>query len=78
MSDSGIFTQNGQFLFSASCKYRYLWYQRYPNPKLSKGFPVDTHPNQVYIMFPFKRMLELFIDRKSGAGFDVVQPDIAK
>ena len=39
-------------------------YQRYPHPKLSKGIPVNTHPNQVYIISPFKRVLQLFIDRK--------------
>ena len=53
-------------------------YQRDPHPKLSKGVPVNNHPNQVCVIFPFKRVLELFIDRKFGAGFDVVQPDIAK
>ena len=53
-------------------------YQRYPYPKMSKGIPVNTYTNLVDKMFPFKRMLKLFIDRKSGAGFDVVQPDIAK
>ena len=52
--------------------------QRYPHPKLSKGIPVNTHPNQVYIIPLFKKVLELLIVRKSVAGFDVVQPDIAK
>ena len=53
-------------------------YQIYPHPKLSKRIPVNTLPNQVDILFTFKRMLELFIDHESGARFDLAQPDISK
>ena len=37
----------------------------------------DIHPNQLDIIFPFQKMLGLFVDRKFGACFDVVQQDIA-
>ena len=65
------------FCFLVPVKIGICGYQRYPHPKLSKRIPVNTHPNQVYIIFPFKRVPELLIDRKTGAGFDVVQPYIA-